>query len=310
MTIAAGFVCQTGVLLGTDSLMSAEQMAYYDKKMVPICGHDYVAIFAFSGDPTFCVSTVRQCETVLGRYSGPDRSTQQIVELVAKIWFREFKKGMRRTLNEGDSIVSAIWSRHNGITSLYSSARENFGEVSRGFHCTGAGELTANYVIGQDAGFGIGTLESIATSTAIAAIERAKWFSPATCGGDTVLIKLCNDGTASSYGQKWIERAEEAYRHFDKCSRDLFSFYSLFSGPTNVRDLFLCALSDFSRDVVRVRDRWQSVNDSASTGLLLPPDAPCRAAESILFDLCVSRVKLSHLESTKHDRKSPPASQE
>jgi hypothetical protein len=58
MTIAAGFVCQSGVLLGTDSLLSAEQMAYCDKKMVPICGRDYTAIIAFAGDPKFCVSTV------------------------------------------------------------------------------------------------------------------------------------------------------------------------------------------------------------------------------------------------------------
>jgi 20S proteasome alpha/beta subunit len=309
MTIAAGFVCQSGVLLCTDSLLSAEQMAYYDKKMVPICGHDYTAIFAFSGDPKFCVSTARQCETVLNRYCGSDRSTQQIVELVTKVWFREFKKGMPRTEYEGYSVVAAIWTRRNGMAELFSSARESFGEVSRGFQCIGAGELTANYVIGNS-GFGIGTLESVATSTAIAAVERAKWFSPSTCGGDTVLIKLCDDGTVFAYGKKQIETVEEAYRHFDKSVRDLFLSYSLFSGQTNIRGLFLCALSDFSQEAVQIRDRWQSINDAIAKHLLLPPDSPCRAASAIIFDLHVSRVKLSHLESTKHDPKSPPASQE
>jgi hypothetical protein len=229
--------------------------------------------------------------------------------VIGKVWFREFKKGLPGTQYEGDCIVSAIWTRRNGMAELYSSAGPHFGEVSRGFQCIGAGELTANYVIG-DSGFGIGTPESVVASTAIAAIERAKWFSPSTCGGDTVLIKLCDDGTVSAYGKKQIEIAEEAYRHFDKSARGLFSFYSLFSGQTNIRDLFLCALSDFNQEAVQIRDRWQSINKAIAKNLLLPPDAPCRAASAIVFDLHVSRAKLLHLESTKHDPKSPPVSRE
>jgi hypothetical protein len=189
MTIAAGFVHQKGVLLATDSMMSAAEIAFYEKKIVPIPGRDYSALFAFCGDPKFCFGAIRQCEDRLNAHSGADRSRHDIIETIRKVWATEYKRGLPTSRAMGCAIIAAVWTRSAGMTELYGSIDINFGEVPRGFQCIGAGEVPGTYVVGDD-GFGPLTPQPIAVRTAISVVERSKWFNPSSCGGDTVLINL------------------------------------------------------------------------------------------------------------------------
>ena len=157
MTIAAGFKCDTGVLLCTDSLMSTDQSGYTDRKMEPICGTDYIAIFAITGGPAFCFGSIRKCESSLNRYGAPDRSIEELADEIAGVWYEEYCKGL--PVHAYDSVICALWSRRDGMTELYVSNEGSFTVVPRGFFCAGAGKFTADYVIGAEGGFGVLTPE-------------------------------------------------------------------------------------------------------------------------------------------------------
>jgi 20S proteasome alpha/beta subunit len=68
MTIAVGMLCEDGIVLGADRLVTLEDgHKYEEQKIFPIDGGDWKAVLTYAGDPGFAKEVHQRLSTRLNR---------------------------------------------------------------------------------------------------------------------------------------------------------------------------------------------------------------------------------------------------
>src|ERR1035441_4643158 len=86
MTIVAGFVNRSGVLLCADTLVGDSQQSSYRSKIIGSRFQDGEALFGYCGVLGFSESAIQRCADVLERYRGRPRKIPAIVDSIRKLW--------------------------------------------------------------------------------------------------------------------------------------------------------------------------------------------------------------------------------
>lgn len=84
MTIAAGIMCNAGIVMFADTLMSGAVKTVYESKITGYRFHDGKAAFALAGYATFAQSAIQECETALKKHGRP-RTHAEIADSIRPV---------------------------------------------------------------------------------------------------------------------------------------------------------------------------------------------------------------------------------
>lgn len=246
MTIAAGFVCRDGILLGTDSQFSAYDKMHREKLALRPVGVVNVG-FAFSGDEDYARTAIE--DGVEAAIAIPYE--EQNVWTVRKA----LRRAMRRMITDYSSQSHLDQSQKpefliaigapDGVR-LFSSRETAFSPVET-FDCRGTGGYLADYVI-RAARFtqmaGIADVLPIAIR-AIAAAKRHDLHS----GDGSQFCAVRADSAISIAGYE-LDACDDAIAHFEQWSH---MFFTTLGDHTLSKDEFALRLARFNAEMGDVR---------------------------------------------------------
>ena len=224
MTIAAGFVNHNGVLMCGDTMIDGGDSAHYQSKILPIRFRDGIVHIAFCGLVGFSVSASERIALRLTHYRhGPDRSIEEIMDVVRETWALVFSEKYGNPEHTVDSqIVVSVHSKSDGRSSLIHSENEILSPSHTGVQCIGAGDKIAQYLTLWFPFSSISNIHSQhALEIAINALGRVKQYMPNAVGGSLVAVQLNHDGTENFYDAREINRIEKYTKEFDLLTRSL-----------------------------------------------------------------------------------------
>jgi hypothetical protein len=216
MTIAAGFVCNNGVLLCTDTQHTAYPLKYDAVKSEDFDFPGGKLAFAYAGNTNFALSAIQKCQRHMKakkRLSDPLAEVEGVLE-------KEYQRTVLRhpDRNTDGSIhywlLLALWLPSSGVK-LYATHQNSLHEV-KGYECIGSGQYLAQYLI--EPAYVSGMDDWKAMVTASHALAAAKNHVDG-CGGMSILIFIKKDGriglttSAEDGPSKYSDNFSRQYEH-------------------------------------------------------------------------------------------------
>lgn len=214
MTIAAGFVCSDGVVLCSDTLLSANFRQQGPKAWV--VWKDSRVALAVAGAGNYVLLKLAR-EALLRRMTqlrrntrkplDPGRIQHEVIEpVIASIHDDHVDKATEWDRANGYGLSLLVAVQEGGIATLYETDRRACSKVLS-FACVGSGAPIGNYVAST-------TFTSVLASSwgemaAAYVIQQAKAYGD-DCGGDTAIIVLPNDGKVEELSLDRIRKLEAA----------------------------------------------------------------------------------------------------
>lgn len=207
MTIAAGLVNDSGVLLCADTLVGDGELSAFRSKLTGGRFSDGSIIFGVADDLAFCDSFTQKCITNLKKYGGTPRSSQQIVGFIQNAWMKAWKESVV-TETSWPQVIIALWSSAENDTRLYVSGRDIIAESKAGVECIGCGCAICKYFLGSHPLCGRTSLLQEVFQQTISACAHSKAAMPTAIGGNLTAVNLSRSGDALFYGHILTARVE------------------------------------------------------------------------------------------------------
>jgi hypothetical protein len=251
MTIAAGFLCQDGMLFCADTEHQTWAMKTHSPKIGYFdCPGGRIG-YSFAGNSDFALAAIQKCERVLK--SVPPNET--VVEL-EKCLDRQYRKAVLSRPDYSDQNLAYRFmigiSNPLAPMRLYSTYETSITNVQDNFRCLGIGEYLAHYLIGST--FSPMITEQRLVSLAAFALGVVKNNVPG-CGGESQFLMLRNDGNTEFLDPSVIRMIEQYSFGFEEYSRALLL---AITDPSVCNEDFNHALDTFNRQVVKVQKEYRS----------------------------------------------------
>ena len=305
MTIAAGFVNRSGVLLCADTLVGDSQQSSYRSKIIGSRFQDGEALFGYCGVLGFSESAIQRCADVLERYRGRPRTIPAIVDSIRKIWTSACRDSHGQQTSY-DQIVMAVHSKEGREVALYYSSDGVLAQSTTGFECIGCGDFMCRHLLGGDVYCGLQADLQRVFELAMCCVARVKAAMPTAIGGNLMAANLGNDGALKLFAKLEIEWVEQYSLKFEQlASYAAFAFTEM---AENSDAVFERVLKELNRESRSMREQWRAERARYGKGKFgMPPEEAYDLR--YLFQQPIEEGKSSP-ESTTHDSQCPPASQE
>lgn len=242
MTIAAGILCEEGVVLAADGRMTGPTGKYSGRKIFPITRAGLTVLLAGSGPDVVFLRRVRdELDHRLVDGMSADDAAAQLELGLDEVFSKHIRPSPRAQDLQLLQFLAAIWSAGYGC-SLYQTSETVVSRVTDRVACIGYGQDLGHYIA---ASFSMLTMH-IRGCEILAAylIEQAKEHVN-YCGGTTRLMTLLVDGTTR-------ERVGNAAKHEASMLKDaLLRLHTLLmfaaqEGPTTPQtiEIFTKSLHD------------------------------------------------------------------
>ena len=250
MTIAAGFVCEEGVVLCADTEHTGWAFKFHDSKLDHFELPGGKIAFALAGHTSFAWSAIQKCRDRLNAIAPKDI----IIEL-EQILETEYRRNVLDHPSYPDGkyyLLIAVWAPAQRVA-LYVTDETCIRKVD-GFECVGVGSELASFIIRPT--YARLMPERKALSLAAYALAEVKESIP-RCGGMSVYLLLQNDGnvgTLTSFHKGKCEQLEGYSKTYDFITRELLM--ALTDEEKEDADFERYLTETFNQRILQVRHEW------------------------------------------------------
>jgi 20S proteasome alpha/beta subunit len=252
MTIAAGFVCDEGVLLCADTEHRGWTLKFHESKLDHFEIPGGKIAFALAGHTSFAWSAIQKCRDRLNAIAPKDTviELEQILEI-------EYRRNVLAHPGYPDGnyyyhLLIAVWAPGQRVE-LYVTDETCIRKVD-GFECVGTGRELASFIIRPT--YVRLMPERRALSLAAYTLAEVK-ESIAGCGGMSVYLLLQNDGqvgTLTSSHKGKCEQLEVYSKSYDFITRELLM--ALTDEEKEDTDFERYLTETFNQRILQVRHEW------------------------------------------------------
>ncbi len=250
MTIAAGFVCEGGVLLCADTEHTGWTSKFHDSKLDHFEIPGGKIAFALAGHSSFAWSAIQKCRDRLQGVAPQDIMVE--LEQLLETEYRRHVLGHPNYTDVGYELLIAVWAPPERVA-LYATSETCIRKVDA-FECIGIGRELASFIIRPT--FLRFMPERKALSLAAYALVEVK-ESISGCGGMSVYLLLQNDGNVgslTSLHKGKCEQLEEYSKTYDLITRELLM--ALTDEDTEDSDFERYLTEIFNQRILQVRHEW------------------------------------------------------
>lgn len=275
MTIAAGFVCEEGVLLCADTEHTGWTAKFHDSKLDHFEVPGGKIAFALAGHSSLAWSAIQKCRDRLQAVAPHDIMVE--LEQILETEYRRHVLGHPNYTDVGYELLIAVWAPMQHVA-LYVTSETCTRKVD-GFECIGIGRELASFIIRPT--FLRLMRERKALSLAAYALAEVK-ESISGCGGMSVYLLLQNDGkvgTLTSLHKGICEQVEGYSKTYDFITRELLM--ALTDEDTEDADFERNLTEIFNQRILEVRHKWTKERQTreAEFAALNPRLAPAEAKQ-------------------------------
>ena len=258
MTIAAGFVCQTGVMLCTDTEHTGWAMKVQECKLFNIKHPSGSFLeFAYAGNTAFAFAAMQKCERKLVEVAA-EGLLDKLESILESEYRRNVLKNPDHTTN-GDldyQFLIALHRKDLAKSFLFATSQTSIREIDE-FECIGSGAYLAQYLLHP---WNTGFDERRMLSLAAYALSCVKGFVSG-CGGLSQFIMVRHDGGRAFINSlphleplTGIELVEHHAKELDQMARSLLL---AFADPAMGTENFNAHLTAFGDRLKELRETWR-----------------------------------------------------
>jgi hypothetical protein len=285
VTIAAGFVCEEGVLLCADTEHTGWTSKFHDSKLDHFEIPGGKIAFALAGHSSFAWSAIQKCRDRLQGVAPQDIVVE--LEQLLETEYRRHVLGHPNYSDVGYELLIAVWTPPERVA-LYVTSETCIRKVDS-FECIGIGRELASFIIRPT--FLRLMPERKALSLAAYALVEVK-ESISGCGGMSVYLLLQNDGnvgTLTSLHQGKCEQLEGYSKAYDFIARELLM--ALADEDTEDSDFERYLTEIFNQRILEVRHKWTKERQAKESEFAaLNPHLTPKEAKQMLRQLSIGMV--------------------
>jgi hypothetical protein len=289
VTIAAGFVCEEGVLLCADTEHTGWTSKFHDSKLDHFEIPGGKIAFALAGHSSFAWSAIQKCRDRLRGVAPQDIMVE--LEQLLETEYRRHVLGHPNYADVGYELLIALWASPERVA-LYATTETSIRKVD-GFECIGIGRELASFIIRPT--FLRLMPERKALSLAAYALVEVK-ESISGCGGMSVYLLLQNDGnvgTLTSIHKGKCEQLEEYAKTYDFVTRELLM--ALADEDRDDSDFERYLIETFNDSILEVRHKWTKERQAKEAEFAgLNPHLTPREAKQIFRQLAMGMAPNPH----------------
>ena len=265
MTIAAGLLCQDGLIVCADMEHSTWSAKTYHSKMNQFEYPGGKVVFALAGNRAFALTAMEKIQRKLKRKKPSEDALDLIEAIVDKEYRRQVISNPAQAADGSlhYSIILGHWVDRGevfGDLNLYASYQGSLHEVKQ-FECLGAGSEIAEFAISP--GFMPSMPMWDAWNLAAYGLTAAKEYVPG-CGGPSIFAVMERTGSigvsSTRFGPSPIGQVEEFFKRYEFLTRRLLisianpSYTGLWADvPVNT---FLNSIDKVRQEWAKHREEW------------------------------------------------------
>jgi hypothetical protein len=211
MTIAAGLLCEDGIILASDTMYRTNGGSTYGEKIYPITDRPWLKVAVAGAGPVgFIQAATQKIQNALPLRITPILGVQTIIESANKVFYEQYVLPHSQTPYYG--LLIAVSHEINGSILLHTTANATVRVNDRELEGTG-GVVAEPYkrLWRKD----MPAFE--AELMAIFLVKYAKTYDHENCGGETRVFTLYNH-RLSQLDAGYISSGERYFKWFDKFS--------------------------------------------------------------------------------------------